>query len=50
VSLPWGFADEDVSGPGINLGTLPYPSPIKVNEQRAVIRAARQRVVDAVTQ
>jgi hypothetical protein len=35
---------------GINLGSLPYPSPIKVNEQRAVIRAARQRVLDAVTQ
>jgi len=35
---------------GIKLGSLPYPSPIKVNDQRAVIRAARQRVLDAVTQ
>jgi len=33
---------------GVNLGSLPYPSPIKVNDQRDVIRAARQRVLDAV--
>jgi hypothetical protein len=33
---------------GVNLGSLPYPSPIKVNEQREVIRAARQRVLDAL--
>ena len=32
----------------INLGTIPFPSPIKVNDQRTVIRAARQRVLDAV--
>ncbi len=34
---------------GLNLGSLPYPSPIKVNDQREVIRAARQRVLDAAT-
>lgn len=33
----------------INLGSLPLPSPIKVNDQREAIRAARQRVLDAVT-
>jgi hypothetical protein len=33
---------------GVNLGAMPYPSPLKVNEQREVIRAARQRVLDAV--
>lgn len=33
---------------GINLGSLPYPSPVKVNDQREVIRAARQRVLEAV--
>ena len=32
----------------VKLGSLPYPSPIKVNEQREVIRAARQRVLDAL--
>jgi hypothetical protein len=34
----------------VNLGSLPFPSPIKVNDQRAVIGAARQRVLDAVVQ
>jgi hypothetical protein len=34
---------------GVNLGSLPFPSPIKVNDQREVIRAARQRVLEAVT-
>jgi hypothetical protein len=33
---------------GVNLGSLPFPSPIKVNDQREVIRAARQRVLEAV--
>jgi hypothetical protein len=33
---------------GVKLGSLPYPSPVKVNEQREMIRAARQRVVDAL--
>jgi hypothetical protein len=33
---------------GVNLGSLPFPSPVKVNEQREVIRAARQKVLDAV--
>lgn len=33
----------------VKLGSLPYPSPIKVNEQRERIRAARQKVLDAVT-
>jgi hypothetical protein len=33
---------------GVNLGALPFPSPIKVNEQREVIRAARQKVLDLV--
>jgi hypothetical protein len=33
---------------GVKLGALPFPSPIKVNEQREVIRLARQRVVDAL--
>jgi hypothetical protein len=33
---------------GVKLGSLPYPSPVKINEQREVIRAARQRVVDAL--
>jgi hypothetical protein len=33
---------------GVNLGSLPYPSPTKVNDQREVIRAARQRVLEAV--
>ena len=32
----------------VKLGSLPYPSPMKVNEQREVIRAARQRVLDAL--
>ena len=32
----------------VKLGSLPYPSPVKVNEQREVIRAARQRVLDAL--
>jgi hypothetical protein len=31
----------------VKLGSLPYPSPIKVNEQRQRIRAARQKVLDA---
>jgi hypothetical protein len=35
---------------GVNVGTFPIPSPARVNEQRGVIRAARQRVLDAVTQ
>ena len=33
---------------GVNVGALPFPSPIKVNEQRETIRAARQRVLDAL--
>jgi len=33
---------------GVKLGGLPYPSPIKVNDQRETIRAARQRVLDAI--
>lgn len=33
----------------VNLGSLPFPSPVRVNDQRASIRAARQRVLDAVT-
>jgi hypothetical protein len=33
---------------GVDLGRLPYPSPLKVNEQRETIRAARQRVLDAL--
>jgi hypothetical protein len=33
---------------GVNLGSLPFPSPLKVNEQREVIRAARQKALDAV--
>jgi hypothetical protein len=33
---------------GVNLGALPFPSPLKVNEQRETIRAARQRVLDAL--
>jgi hypothetical protein len=32
----------------VKLGSLPFPSPLKVNEQREVIRAARQRVLDAL--
>ena len=32
----------------VKLGSLPFPSPIKVNEQREVIRAARQKVLDAL--
>jgi hypothetical protein len=32
----------------VKLGSLPYPSPVKVNEQRERIRAARQKVLDAV--
>jgi hypothetical protein len=32
----------------VNLGSLPFPSPIRVNEQREVIRAARQKVLDLV--
>jgi hypothetical protein len=32
----------------VNLARLPYPNPTKVNEQREVIRAARQRVLDAL--
>ena len=35
---------------GVNVGSFPIPSPGRVNEQRAVLRAARQRVLDAVTQ
>jgi hypothetical protein len=33
---------------GVKLGSLPYPSPVKVNERREEIRAARQRVLDAL--
>lgn len=33
---------------GINLGSIPFPSPVKANDQREVIRAARQRVLEAV--
>jgi len=32
----------------VNLGSLPFPSPLKVNEQREVVRAARQRVLDTL--
>jgi hypothetical protein len=32
----------------VNLGSLPFPSPIRVNDQREAIRVARQRVLDAV--
>jgi hypothetical protein len=32
----------------VNLGSLPVPSPTRVNEQREVIRAARQKLLDAV--
>jgi hypothetical protein len=32
----------------VNLGSLPFPSPLRVNEQREVIRAARQKVLDLV--
>jgi len=32
----------------VKLGSLPFPSPLKVNEQREVIRAARQKVLDAL--
>jgi hypothetical protein len=32
----------------VKLGSLPFPSPVKVNEQREVIRAARQKVLDAL--
>ena len=32
----------------VKLGSLPFPSPLKVNEQREVIRLARQRVLDAL--
>ncbi len=33
---------------GVKLGALPFPSPTRVNDQRETIRAARQRVVDAL--
>lgn len=33
----------------VKLGSLPFPSPIRVNEQREVIRTARQKVLDALT-
>jgi hypothetical protein len=32
----------------VKLGSLPFPSPLKVHEQREVIRAARQKVLDAL--
>jgi hypothetical protein len=32
----------------INLGSFPLPSPTRINDQRETIRAARQRVVDAL--
>jgi hypothetical protein len=32
----------------VNLGSFPLPSPARVNDQRETIRAARQRVVDAL--
>jgi Transcriptional regulator len=32
----------------VKLGSLPFPSPLKVNEQREVIGAARQKVLDAL--
>jgi hypothetical protein len=32
----------------VKLGSLPFPSPLQVNEQREVIRAARQKVLDAL--
>ena len=32
----------------VNVGSLPFPSPTRVNEQREVIRGARQKVLDAV--
>jgi hypothetical protein len=32
----------------VNLGSFPLPSPTRINDQRETIRAARQRVVDAL--
>jgi len=32
----------------VNLGSFPLPSPARINDQRVTIRAARQRVVDAL--
>ncbi len=32
----------------VKLGSLPFPSPLKANEQREIIRAARQKVLDAL--
>ena len=32
----------------VNVGSLPFPSPARVNEQREVIRTARQKLLDAV--
>jgi hypothetical protein len=32
----------------VKLGSLPFPSPLKVNEQREVIRAARLKVLTAI--
>jgi hypothetical protein len=32
----------------VSLGSLPFPSPLRVNEQREAIRVARQKVLDAL--
>jgi len=48
LQLPPDQATKALSG--VNVGAFPIPSPTRINEQRAAVRAARQRVLDAVTQ